>query len=1078
MKKTAAILLTVILLSSIYSPALSKADSTDRISNAYQIKWAGEDYAVLNETRKQPLKLVRVSTGEVLLDQIEYIVATGRYACAEASDGTWLIDSAGNLTLLKVKQEDSQMFIPLQGKYGLFFGEYNEELCIYDPSSDTFTFIPDQFTSYSEIYADDQGTVYVLTGHSYRTMQIYRADGKLILDNLYYDFVPNCDCEFVTNGYLTVEDERGAVVLSAYTGEEICRFDQYFWEPYDDDHQTYQDNTACIGKLNQDGYVDGMGTMIVGLDGTILKKLPEGQNFKTRFSINQPEPVYSIEVPADDPYNGGGFYNVLTDRTYMDYYETEESDGEEIITKSITTCLETGEQFSWDPVLKNYSSLKTGKTYNSFSEIINESDPIPERLEKNRPINQRVPWAEYTDEGETKLFGPDGTLMGGKYWKELPWLKWGRGYLSGLYPFDGISVCAVRDKNDLCGAIDLQGNMIVPAEYETVEYLQSFSDNPGTEGFCIAGMKDQTWHVFDQQGREIFTIPAADAREYLPDVDDVDDTGAKDGDDEDDTETTWKYSLDEDGTAIIQKYNGDETEIIIPCELDGRKVTGIGEDAFLHSHIIKVTIPDSITSIGNSAFSYCVSLTSIIIPDSVTNIGYGAFSNCESLASFTIPDSVTSIGGDAFSGCISLTTVTIPDSVTSIGQNPFVECKNLAEIRVSPDHPYLTVADGVLFSKPDKKLICYPCAFEAHQYAIPKGTEAIGDNAFSHCTSLIDIMIPDSVTYIGADAFNECKSLTSITIPDGVTYIGSDAFNECKSLTSITIPDSVTYIGAEAFYGCKSLKSIIIPDRVKSIEWNTFSYCTSLTSVMIPDSVTSIENDAFAFCDALTSITIPDSVTSIEEETFLGCESLTVFVSHDSYAERYCKINRIRHLYTDEPISEETPEQTPDQKTKIPSLSKKYPGKAVKLHEFGTGNSREKITAYAGPGKGYAKSVRLSPNSQKKVTAYFVENEWVFACIVHSAGALYVYVPKARFDHSDSIPEIEALKSLKGKITKAVTPRWGPDDEFASEKDCAASKGTAVKVFFTEGEYSYCEYKCKTGLVRMWLPSAAVRITK
>ena len=140
------------------------------------------------------------------------------------------------------------------------------------------------------------------------------------------------------------------------------------------------------------------------------------------------------------------------------------------------------------------------------------------------------------------------------------------------------------------------------------------------------------------------------------------------------------------------------------------------------------TIPQGITSIGDSAFFYCYSLTSVSIPDSVTSIGDSAFSYCDSLTSVSIPDSVTSIGDEAFYSCSSLTSVNIPDSVTSIG-----------------------------------------------------------DSAFYYCDSLTSVSIPDSVTSIGNRAFYYCDSLTSVSIPDSVTSIGDYAFGDCSNLT-LTVP--------------------------------------------------------------------------------------------------------------------------------------------------------------------------------------------------------------------------------------------------------------------------------------------------
>ena len=158
---------------------------------------------------------------------------------------------------------------------------------------------------------------------------------------------------------------------------------------------------------------------------------------------------------------------------------------------------------------------------------------------------------------------------------------------------------------------------------------------------------------------------------------------------------------------------------------------------------------------------------------------------------------------------------------------------------------------------------------------IKKGVTTIGNYAFSECSNLTNISIPNSVTSIGSYAFSECGNLSSILIPNSVTSIENSAFERCSNLTSATIPDSVTFIGFRAFYLCDKLANVKISNNVTSINSSVFEFCGSLTEIIIPSSVTSIEKCAFSGCSSLTNITIANSVTSIGDGAFSGCSSLT-----------------------------------------------------------------------------------------------------------------------------------------------------------------------------------------------------------
>ena len=376
----------------------------------------------------------------------------------------------------------------------------------------------------------------------------------------------------------------------------------------------------------------------------------------------------------------------------------------------------------------------------------------------------------------------------------------------------------------------------------------------------------------------------------------------------------------------------------------------IGEYAFCEcSSLTSINIPSSVCCIGNFAFAYCKSLTTINVsenneqycskngalcnksgtelivvpeginetfevPDSITNIGNYAFSDCDMINCITMSDSVTTIGEYAFYRCINLLRITIPCSVNSILDCAFLECENLIilafygsyAIRYAIDNEikYKTLFDpskNYTYDNFDLKYHAQNSSsndfWEIKKYngnneetTIPLNicnvlVKSIGENAFSDCTNLTSITIPNSVTSIGKYAFSECSNLTSVTISDSVTDIDEGAFRKCSNLTSITIPDSITDIGEDAFSGCSSLTSIEIPNSVTSIGRYAFSECNSLTSIELPDSVTSIGDHTFYGCESLTSIIIPNSVISIGDFAFCDCCSLTNITIPDTVTD-------------------------------------------------------------------------------------------------------------------------------------------------------------------------------------------------
>lgn len=250
---------------------------------------------------------------------------------------------------------------------------------------------------------------------------------------------------------------------------------------------------------------------------------------------------------------------------------------------------------------------------------------------------------------------------------------------------------------------------------------------------------------------------------------------------------------------------------------------------------------------------------------SVTSIAGSAFENDKQVTSVSIPESVTSIGDYAFRGCSSMETINYPPNCRS-GLYAFQGCTG--ELTLSCNVPQLEI-------NTNPKTYGYFYGSKFTSVIVDENVTKVGGCAFWNCNTIKSVTLSETVTTISGRAFYGCSSLSTINLPNSLVTIGDYAFYGCSILTSVNIPNSVTTIGSYAFYGCSSIPSVLdIPESVTSIGAYAYSNCTSLTTVIIGNSVETIGESAFSGCTGMSDLTIGSSVATIGQKAFAGCSNL------------------------------------------------------------------------------------------------------------------------------------------------------------------------------------------------------------
>ena len=358
-----------------------------------------------------------------------------------------------------------------------------------------------------------------------------------------------------------------------------------------------------------------------------------------------------------------------------------------------------------------------------------------------------------------------------------------------------------------------------------------------------------------------------------------------------------RYNLapDKQSYIVVGKgaFVGDT--VSIPSEYEGLPVTGIGDKAFYNDKtLVSITIPYTISVIGEEAFGLCINLKEVIYENDakISTISKKAFSECKNLEIITIPKKVKTIGEMVFNECESLTEVIIEEGsiIEYIASDAFIKCANLKNIVLPENNDNFIITNGFLIAENNKEeFICYMLGRKETKVVIPDGIVKVNKYTFFKDETITHIVIPHSVKIIDEYACSQMANLKKVELNEGLEIIGNGVFQRCKLLSEITLPSTLISIGDRAFESSDIKNNLLLPSNLVKIGKYAFDFCYNIKKIYTEkdSKLECLGESAFSSCYKLEEVTLPKTLINIENYAFENCDKLKTVYYHGTIEDWY-----------------------------------------------------------------------------------------------------------------------------------------------------------------------------------------------